>query len=137
MPRTPKQPKFKTASLPVALESEKQTALFEWAALAKGKYPELDLLYHVPNGGSRNKIEAGRLQAQGVKAGVPDLCLPVPRGEYHSLYIELKRIKGGSASAEQEQWIDFLRGQGYAAEICKGWMQAKELIEGYLDITAK
>lgn len=85
-------------SVPAPTEAEEQTELFAWAELLRGRFPELRLLYHVPNGGSRNRIEAARLQAQGVKAGVPDLCLPVARGKYHGLYIELKRTRGGRIS---------------------------------------
>ena len=68
-----------------ASESQEQQALFEWAELSKRCFPELELLFHVPNGGARSKATAGRLKAEGVKPGVPDLCLPVPRGAYHGL----------------------------------------------------
>ena len=61
-------------------ESQEQQALFSWAEYAKGLHPELGLLYHIPNGGKRDKLEAARLKLEGVKAGVPDLCLPVARG---------------------------------------------------------
>lgn len=77
--------KNSTLTLPVPTEAEEQIALFEWATLQSGRFPELALLYHVPNGGSRNKIEAARLRAQGVKSGVPDLCLPVARGANENL----------------------------------------------------
>lgn len=73
-PFTPKDSKL----LPT--ESEEQVTLFSWARMKEEKYPELRLLYHIPNGGSRNQIEAKHLKAQGVKSGVPDLCLPVARG---------------------------------------------------------
>lgn len=89
--------------LPVPTEAQEQMTLFSWAAMQSGKYPELNLLYHVPNGGSRHKAEAGRLRAEGVKAGVPDLCLPVARGQYHGLYIELKRQRGGRTSDHQSE----------------------------------
>lgn len=71
-------------------EANEQEALFRWAAFVRGRFPEIDLLYHIPNGGSRNRLEAANLKRQGVKAGVPDLCLPVASGKYHGLYIELK-----------------------------------------------
>lgn len=71
-------------------EAAEQTKLFNWIAFARAATPELDMLYHIPNGGSRNKREAANLKRQGVRAGVPDLCLPVARGDYHGLYIELK-----------------------------------------------
>ena len=51
--------------LPVPTEAQEQITLMNWAELQSGKYPELKLLYHVPNGGSRNKAEAGRLRAEG------------------------------------------------------------------------
>lgn len=116
--------KNKAPSFPIPTEAEEQIALFEWARLQTGRFPELALLYHVPNGGSRNKIEAARLRAQGVKSGVPDLCLPVARGASHGLYIELKRQRGGRISEEQVRWINGLLKQGYAAAICKGWQEA-------------
>lgn len=110
--------------LPVPTEAQEQMTLFSWAAMQSGKYPELNLLYHVPNGGSRHKAEAGRLRAEGVKAGVPDLCLPVARGQYHGLYIELKRQRGGRTSDHQSEWLDALSAQGYKAALCYGWEQA-------------
>jgi len=32
------------------------------------------LLFHIPNGGARNKIEASKFRAIGVVSGIPDLC---------------------------------------------------------------
>lgn len=119
---------------PIPTESEEQMTLMSWASLASGAHPELRLLYHVPNGGSRGKAEAGRFRAEGVKSGVPDLCLPVARGEWHGLYIELKRTKGGHVSPEQERWISALREQGYAALVARGWEQAREIITEYLEV---
>jgi hypothetical protein len=55
---------------PIPHESNEQEALFRWAALIRGRFPDIDLLYHIPNGGSRNRIEAASLKRQGVKAGV-------------------------------------------------------------------
>lgn len=119
-------------TIPVPTESVEQTSLFRWAGYERHKYPELDLLYHIPNGGSRNKIEAKNLKMQGVRKGVPDICLPVARGKYHGLYIELKRIKGGTVSADQKEWIEKLNNAGYYACVCKGWEAAKDVIMEYL-----
>ena len=83
-----------------------------WAKYQMGKYPELRMLHHVPNGGYRNQIEARNLKLQGVKAGVPDLVLPVARGGYFGLYIELKADKNCKTSKNQELWIDDLRKEG-------------------------
>lgn len=112
-------------------EAREQQTLFEWAALASKKYPELALLYHIPNGGSRNKIEAANLKRQGVKAGVPDICLPVARGGYHGLYIELKAGRNKTTEKQQE-WLTALEREGYQAIVCCGWEEAKRAIEMYL-----
>lgn len=71
-------------------ESGHQEALFSWAAYRTEIMPELQYMYHVPNGGKRDKATAAVLKRQGVKAGVPDIMLPAARAEYHGLYIELK-----------------------------------------------
>lgn len=114
-------------------EDVEQAQLFAWAQYASGKYPELALMHHIPNGGKRGKAEAARFKAQGVKAGVPDICLPCARGGYHGLYIELKRVKGGRVSAAQEEFIKALRLQGYKVKVCFGMEQAREVILEYLE----
>ena len=113
-------------------ESYEQTTLFEWIEYNKIRYPELGLCYAIPNGGSRNRIEAYNLKRQGVRPGVPDICLPVPRGGYGALYIELKRQQGGRVSEEQRAWIDALNRAGNKAVVCKGFEEAKKQIEEYL-----
>ena len=114
-------------------EGEEQATLFKWAELKSGKRPELRLLFHIPNGGSRGKAEAAHFKAEGVKPGVPDLFLPVARGPYHGLFIEMKRQKGGKISEAQKAWLEGLTMQGFLAAVCYGWKDAAELIENYLD----
>ena len=113
-------------------EAQEQAALFQWAAAARGKHPQLDLLFHIPNGGSRDLIEARHLKEQGVKPGVPDICLPVPAGRYTALYIEMKRRKEGRVSDAQRGWIAALNRVGCRAVVCRGWEEAKAVIEDYL-----
>ena len=112
-------------------ESEEQIALFQWASLQVGRYPELDLLYHIPNGGHRHKTTAIRLKKEGVKAGVPDLCLPVPRSGYHGLYIELKAGRNDTTE-NQDRWLEALKQNGYYTAICHGWEAATKVIIKYL-----
>lgn len=114
-------------------ESVEQEGVFKWANFMSGKYPEIELLYHIPNGGSRNKIEAANLKRQGVKAGVPDLCLPVARGKWHGLYIEMK-AGDNKTTEKQDMWLAALRNQGYAAEVCYGWEETAEVITKYLEL---
>ena len=113
-------------------EEVEQTCLFRWAAYSLGAHPELKLLHAIPNGGKRSKSEAARMKAAGVKAGVPDMFLPVARGGSHGLYIELKRIKGGRVSAEQLAWMEELTREGYTCAVCHGWEEARGTILDYL-----
>ena len=75
-------------------EAQHQAMVMKWSQQPeiRSRWPELALLYHIPNGGTRDAIEGRHLKQQGVKRGVPDLCLPVARENYHALYIELKPI---------------------------------------------
>lgn len=112
-------------------EHAHQTALFAWAAHARTEYPELEWLFAVPNGGHRHKAVAGRLKAEGVKSGVPDVALMVPRGGYAGLWIEMKYGRN-KPTVEQCRWIEALRGYGHRVEICYDWTDARAVIEEYL-----
>ncbi len=114
------------------IEDSEQMTLFRWAVFQSGKYPELDLLFHIPNGGKRGKSEAARFKAMGVKAGVPDLFLPVPRGGFHGLFIELK-APNGVKSGNQDKWLKALSSQGYSVHLCYGWEKASAVILEYLN----
>jgi hypothetical protein len=116
----------------IPTEHQEQAALFEWAAFQECVWPELRLLHAIPNGGKRDKVTAARLKAEGVKPGVPDVCLPVPRGDKHGLYIEMKRRKGGTVSADQLKWIENLMRQGYECHVCRGCEEARMTILAYL-----
>ena len=76
-------------------EAQHQINVIKWTQQPgiRRKYPELKLLYHIPNERKCSQIQGRQLKLQGVKSGVPDLHLPVARGEYLSLYIELKAEK--------------------------------------------
>lgn len=112
-----------------------QELIFSWAAYNLHTYPELELLYHIPNGGKRDAKTATVLKRQGVKAGVPDLHLPVAKGIYHGLYIELKKDKSGTVSDYQKSWIARLNAQGYYATVCYGYDEAIETLRAYLELT--
>ena len=118
----------------IATEDAEQEALFKWAELAACAMPELRLMYAIPNGGYRAPRTAALLKRTGVKPGVPDMCLPVAKGKWHGLYIELKRAKGGVVSAEQKVWHNRLQEQGYCVKVCRGWEQAREAITEYMEV---
>ena len=118
--------------MPVPTESVEQQCLFRWANFQSGKYPELELMYHIPNEGKRSRSTGARMKAEGIKSGVPDICLPVPRSGYHGLYIELKRLRGNNTTKNQNEWIIKLEGQGYRVTVCRGWEEASQIIMEYL-----
>lgn len=116
----------------VPKEDDEQKAVFQWADLMSVQYPQLKSLYAIPNGGSRNVIEAAKLKATGTKAGVPDICLPVAEGGFHGAYFEIKRLKGGKVSDYQRDWLKRLRDNGYYTAVCYGADDTIHTIEAYL-----
>ena len=116
---------------PAPTEHDEQCALFAWADANEGAHEELKLLFSIPNGGYRPVATAAMLKASGTKAGVPDCCLPVARGRFHSLWIEMKR-KPNKPTEAQEQWITDLRRYGHMAVICYGAQDAISCILAYL-----
>ena len=114
-------------------ESLHQQALFQWASYQENVYPELKLLHHIPNGGKRDKLTAAKLKREGVKAGVPDIFLPVARCSCYGLYIEMKHGTNKSSKA-QEEFIKLLKEQSYEVVVCYGWTEARDKIVEYLEV---
>ena len=112
-------------------EDTEQMGVVEWANWNMARFPELKLLFHIPNGGKRDAREAARFKAMGVKAGVPDLCLPVPRNGFAGLYIEMKYGKN-TTTAKQKEWISALQEQGYKVTVCYSGTSATKELEDYL-----
>ena len=116
-------------------EAKHQQAVFKWAAQPsiRSRWPELALLHHIKNETTEGVKQVAVDKAIGVKKGVPDLCLPVPRGKYHSLYVEMKTETGRTSDA-QEWWIEKLNEQGNFAGVCHGYESAIRVIERYLSL---
>lgn len=123
---------FEIADRPKATEHAHQTALFAFLAPDE----RFRWLFAIPNGGSRDRITAGMLKAEGVKSGVFDLCYPVPRMGYHGLFIELKTPEraGEDHGGMSDTQVDFgkaLLKNGYRAELCHGWRHALDVLLSY------
>jgi hypothetical protein len=112
-------------------EHTEQATLIRMCQWNASRYPGLDLLYANPNGGDRHRVVAAKMKAEGTRRGIPDLTLPVARGGYHGLYIEMKTATG-RPSKEQIEWIRRLQAEGYRAVVCRGWQAAWHEIETYL-----
>ena len=103
-------------------EHSVQSALFCWIA-QQTDYPELKLAFSIPNGGLRDKITAARLKAEGVKSGVWDIFLPVPRGRYHGMFIEMK-VGNNRLTEMQREFRDNLT-ENYQFVVCYSWEEAR------------
>ena len=114
-------------------EALEQINLIRWCELQKNIYPGVELIFAIPNGGSRHKLEAANLKRQGVRAGVPDLFLPIAKGKYNGLFIELKYGKN-KATDKQKEWISKLNEQNYYALVCNGFEEAKNEMIKYMKL---
>lgn len=124
----------------VPTEHQEAVALMDLVRAHESRYPALKRLFHVPNGGLRNKVTSAKLKAEGVRPGVPDYIFPVRVGwmeygdKYHGLAIELKRKKSSKMSDEQADWINWFDDNGWRAVVCKGHAHAWAVICEYLSI---
>ena len=105
-------------------EHEEQREFVMWF---RQTYPEVRI-YAIPNGEKRSKAAAGRLKAEGVSSGVPDLHIPEWR-----CWIEMKRSEGGRLSANQKDWIKYLKGIGDHVIVGEGKDDAIEKITLFLN----
>lgn len=122
-------------------EHDEQKIIFNSPRLRK--YKEYELLFAIPNAQvalmfSKSKRErfaaVNYMSSEGRKKGVPDMFLPVARGGYHGLFIELKAEgKFHNTSEEQDWWLDELEKQGYLTDVCEGSKTAIYVIEEYLN----
>ena len=109
----------------------------KWVGYNVGQWHDLRHLFHIPNGGLRNKVVATKMKAEGVKPGVSDYFLPVPAWDcdyylqYHGLWIELKAQKKYPTTSQRE-FLNDMRQQGYAAYWCMGWEEASQILLQYL-----
>lgn len=116
-------------------ETEEQAALIEWAnktvidGICIGDY-----LIHIPNEGKRGPKAARDAKRLGLRKGVPDLFLALPRGGYAGLWVEMK-AQGGQSTVQQFRWLKKLNNVGYVATTCFSFSQAKDTVVKYLNKT--
>lgn len=114
-------------------EHDLQVALVNWCHLYEKRVPELGYIFAVPNGGMRARKTAMLLKAEGVRPGIPDLLLLVPRKGYHGLAIEMKFGKNELSGAQASE-VARLERDGYDVFVCWSWEDAARHIAWYLDI---
>ena len=112
----------KTAKCPH--ESVEQEFFVNWF---RAKFPSVKI-FAVPNGGKRHPAVANQLKKEGVESGVPDLHVPA-----WSLWIEMKRQRGGTVKPNQREWLDYLIAIGHTAVVCKGAKEAMEMVTEFVE----
>lgn len=109
------------------LESKIQQECVRWFRL---QYPNL-LIYAIPNGGKRGIITASIMKAEGVIAGAADVHIPIARGKYHSLYIEMKS-QTGKQQPSQVEFQKKVESFGNAYMVCRSFDEFQATVTGYL-----
>ena len=100
----------------IRTEHEEQREFVQWF---RKSFPGTRI-FAIPNGGARSKATAAKLKVEGVVRGVPDLFVPAWK-----LWIEMKRIMGGTVSVDQKDWIRYLESCGYQCIVAKGEKDAQ------------
>jgi len=116
-------------------EQSLQAHVIEWVELHKFRFPELQLLYAIPNTAKRGKMNGWIMKLTGTRKGVPDLHLPVQSRDkrYIGLWIEMKS-KRGVVSPEQRQWHEMLTTAGHKVIIHRSWTDAVNTFIDYLEL---
>lgn len=94
------------------------------------------LLFAVPNGGGRSRIEAAIMKGEGVTAGVADLLLLHPNSEHHGRCIEMKTAKGKQQDS-QKRFQRKVEAYGYRYEIVRSLDEFMNVIRDYLSKVQK
>lgn len=108
----------------IPTEHEEQRVFVQWF---RRRYAPVRI-FAIPNGGFRSRATAGRLKAEGVMRGIPDLFVP----EWN-LWIEMKRVKGGRLSPDQVNWKQYLEEIGNTVFVAYGAQNAMQLVDDFVD----
>lgn len=109
-------------------ENWHQRQLIQWSR----QFSWGQFLFHIPNETTGGQGWINRNHQLGCKKGVPDLMLPIPAGGYHGMFIEMKR-PGGRLDGIQRRWLAALNELGFYAVCCKGWEEARDEIQRYME----
>ena len=106
-------------------------AFVDW--FARTHQDLLPALTHIPNE-RRNKLEAIRMQLMGVRKGVADYLLAVPRGAFPGMWLEFKAAGQSLSAVSQDQrtWLRLMAAAGFFTAVARGVDQAIEITEAYL-----
>ena len=116
-----------------APEHAMQVEYFAWLdGGCDGLHPDIGLdAFAVPNGVRTGIRQAAKLKAEGLRAGVLDICIDVATGGFFGMRLELK-TPSGTVSQAQKARIKRLAERGYYAVVARSLEQAQELTLNYL-----
>lgn len=136
-PKQQSKPEKAKAPAQTGSEHEEQAAFFEWwAQYAPTVGINERLFFAIPNGGQRHPAVAAKMKAEGVKKGVCDAFLSVPRGPFHGLYLEFK-VGKNTPSEEQHEFLYEVRVHGYMALVVYSAAEAIEIVKRYVTIVPR
>ena len=119
--------KKSTSKMPPPLEWQEQVAVIQYCQLNH------ILCNHTPNEGKRSLAEGKKLKEMGLSPGFPDISILEPRGKYHGMYIEMKRV-GNVPTDDQIKWLMELKARGYATALCYSATEAIAKIDKYMKL---
>lgn len=112
------------------LESDLQRDCVQWF---RYQYPQMSkMLFSVPNGGKRSRIEAAIMKGEGCVSGVADLILLVSNGKYNSLCIEMK-YGNGKQTDNQVQWQKEAEKFGNKYVLCRSVKEFILIVKEYIN----
>lgn len=110
---------------PIPTEYEEQCKFVQYLEILKKK-GAIKRFTAIPNSTyTKSWSQKHKNKASGLRSGLPDLFILTPNG---SLFIEMKRTKGGTTSATQKEWIKDLNDSGIPTKVCKGYDEAVEFL---------
>lgn len=125
---------------PVPTEHAEQAVVCEWFWM---QYPALrKCLFAIPNGAhlagtvGQRAAKMAKMKKEGFQPGVSDLFLMTARGQYHGLWIEMKRRNASPCDTSEDQHAFLARAhrEGYLGVVCKGAEAAQQAIREYLSL---
>lgn len=121
---------MKKADTKPQTESQIQKDFVRWF---RKRYPSIEpLFFAVGNGGARNAWTAKIMKDEGVRAGVSDLILLIPRHGYAGLLIETK-TPDGKQSDSQKEFERLAKAFKYKYEICRSLPEFQKLMMWYIE----
>lgn len=120
-------------------EDELQKQVVNWLDVA---LPPGCIYHHSPNEGTRHVAFKRKLKLMGTKFGWPDLEIFVPgdeavHGMSTSVFIELKRLKGGKLTPNQEEMRNRLLLAGCHWGLARSLEQVHEILEPIVKLRAR